>query len=110
MASRGRQITEPSMSGSGMLQDVEDRPRAIIKPKSCHMMEGKSPAHWSKSKGEDERAAQTAHGLARTLKDDFNHKPGSFIESYSPTLTWLVEHTLLAGVEEFLMRLDFGAW
>ena len=46
----------------------------------------------SKSNGEVERAVQSVHGLARTLKDFWEQRSGITWESRSPLLAWLVEH------------------
>ena len=46
----------------------------------------------SKTNGEVERAVQSVHGLARTLKDFLDQKSGIALESPSPLLAWLVEH------------------
>ena len=47
----------------------------------------------SKSNGEVERAVQSVHGLARTLKDFLEQQQsGIILESRSPLLAWLVEH------------------
>ena len=41
--------------------------------------------------GEVERAIQSVHGLARTLKDFLEQRSGIALESQSPVLAWLVE-------------------
>ena len=46
----------------------------------------------SKSNGDVERAVQSVHGLARTLKYFFEQQSGITLESRSPLLAWLVEH------------------
>ena len=46
----------------------------------------------SKSNGELERAVQSVHGLARTLKDLLEQQSGITLESRSPLLAWSVEH------------------
>ena len=46
----------------------------------------------SKSNGEVERAVQSVHGLARTLKDFLEQQSGITLESRSPLLAWVVEH------------------
>ena len=51
-----------------------------------------SPKGESKSNGEVKRAAQSAHGLARTLKDFLEQQSGITLESRGPLLAWLVEH------------------
>ena len=51
-----------------------------------------APKGESKSNGEVERAIQSVHGLARTLKDFLEQKSGSALESRSPLLAWLVKH------------------
>ena len=51
-----------------------------------------SPKGESKSNGEVERAFQSVHRLARTLKDFLEQQPGITLESRSPLLAWLVEH------------------
>ena len=51
-----------------------------------------SPKGESKSNGEVERAVQSVHGLARTLKDLLKQQSGNALESRSPLLAWLVEH------------------
>ena len=51
-----------------------------------------SPKGANKSNGEVERAVQSVHGLARTLKDFLEQKSGIALESWSPLLAWLVEH------------------
>ena len=51
-----------------------------------------SPKGESKSNGEVERAVQSVHGLARTLKDFLEQQSGIAPESRSPVLAWLVEH------------------
>ena len=40
-----------------------------------------------------ERAVHTVHGLARTLNEVFEHKPASRVESDSPVLARLTDHT-----------------
>ena len=54
-----------------------------------------SPKGESKSNGEVERAVQSVHGLARTLKEHLEQKTGKLLDPKSPVLAWLVEH---AGV------------
>ena len=51
-----------------------------------------SPKGESKSNKEVERAVQSVHGLARTLKDHLEQHSGITLESRSPLLAWLVEH------------------
>ena len=51
-----------------------------------------SPKDESKSNGEVERAVQSVHGLARTLKEFLEQQSGITLESRSPLLVWLVEH------------------
>ena len=51
-----------------------------------------SPKGESKSNREVERAVQSVHGLARTLKDFLEQKSEIALESRSPLLAWLVEH------------------
>ena len=51
-----------------------------------------SPKGESKSNGEVERAVQTVHALARTLKDFLEQQSGITSGSRSPLLAWLVEH------------------
>ena len=51
-----------------------------------------SPKGESKGNGEVERAVQSVHGLARTLKDFLEQQSGITLESRSPLLDWLVEH------------------
>ena len=51
-----------------------------------------SPKGESKSNGDVERAVQSVHGLARTLKDFLEQRSGITLESRSPLLAWLVEH------------------
>jgi hypothetical protein len=51
-----------------------------------------SPKGESKSSGEVERAVQSVHGLARTIKDYIEPQSGITIEPRSPLLAWLVEH------------------
>ena len=51
-----------------------------------------SPKGESKSNGEVERAVQSVHGLASTLKDFLEQKSGIALEFRSPLLAWLVEH------------------
>ena len=51
-----------------------------------------SPKGESKSNGEDQRAVQSVHGLARTLGDFLEQQSGITLESRSPLLAWLVEH------------------
>ena len=51
-----------------------------------------SPKGESKSNGVVERAVQSVHGLARTLKDFLGQQSGITLESRSPLLAWLVEH------------------
>ena len=46
----------------------------------------------SESNGEVERAVQSVHGLARTLKDFLEQQSGITLESRSPLLAWVVEH------------------
>ena len=53
------------------------------------------PKGESKSNGEVERAVQSVHGLARTLKDILAQQSGIALESRSPMLAWLVELLLL---------------
>ena len=50
-----------------------------------------SPKGESKSNGEVERAVQSVHGLARTLKDFLEQQSEITLESPSPLLAWLVE-------------------
>ena len=50
-----------------------------------------SPKGESKSNGEVERAVQSVHGLARTLKDFLEQESGIAVEFRSPLLAWLVE-------------------
>ena len=50
-----------------------------------------SPKGESKSNGEVERAVQSVHGLARTLKDVLEQQAGIALESRSSLLAWLVE-------------------
>ena len=51
-----------------------------------------SPKGESKSNGEVERAVQSVHGLARTLKDFLKQQSGIPLGSRSALLAWLVEH------------------
>ena len=51
-----------------------------------------SPKGESKSNGEVERAVQSVHGLARTIKDFIEQQSGVTVEPRSPLLAWLVEH------------------
>ena len=51
-----------------------------------------SPKGESKSNGKVERAVQSVHGLARTLKDFLEQQSGITLESRSPLLAWLFEH------------------
>ena len=51
-----------------------------------------SPTGESKSNGEVERALQSVHGLARTLKDFLEQRSGITLESRSPLLAWWDEH------------------
>ena len=50
-----------------------------------------SPKGESKSNGEVDRAVQSVHGLARTLKDFLEQKSEIALESVRPLLAWLVE-------------------
>ena len=50
-----------------------------------------SPTGESKRNGEVERAVQSVHGLARTLKDFREQQSGITLESRSPMFAWLVE-------------------
>ena len=52
-----------------------------------------SPKGESKSNGEVERAVQSVHGLARTLKDFVEQKSGIAIDPKSPILAWLIEYS-----------------
>jgi hypothetical protein len=54
-----------------------------------------SPKGQSQSNGEVERAVQSVHGLARTLKDHLEQQAKMVLDARSPVLAWLVEH---AGV------------
>ena len=54
-----------------------------------------SPKGESQSNGEVERAVQSAHGLARTLKEAIEIQIKETLDPKSPTLAWLVEY---AGV------------
>ena len=53
-----------------------------------------SPKGESKNNGEVERAVQSVRGLARTLKD-FLEQSAITLESRSPLLAWMVEHSIL---------------
>ena len=66
-----------------------------VRRKNCwygEIVPGASPMGESKSNGEVERAVQSVHGLARTLKDFLEQQSGIALESRSPLLAWLVEH------------------
>ena len=49
---------------------------------------------WARARATErsERAVQSVHGLARTLKDFLEQQSGTTLESRSPLLAWLVEH------------------
>ena len=51
-----------------------------------------SPKGESKSNGEVERAVQSMHGLARTIKDYVEQQSGVTLDSKHPLLAWLIEH------------------
>ena len=51
-----------------------------------------SPKGESKSNGEVERAVQTVHGLARTLKEHIEQYARIRIDPKSPLLAWLIEY------------------
>ena len=51
-----------------------------------------SPKGESKSNGEVERAVQSVHGLARTIKDFLEQNSGMELSPKSPLLAWSVEH------------------
>ena len=53
----------------------------------------RAPRGESKSNGEVERAVQTIHGLARTLKEHLEQYARITIDPKSPILAWLIEHT-----------------
>ena len=63
--------------------------RMVGMGKSCLKLLAKGE---SKSNGEVERAFQSVHGLARTLKDFLEQRSGIALESRSPLLALLVEH------------------
>ena len=50
-----------------------------------------SPTGESKRNGKVERAVQSVHGLARTLKDFLEQLSGITLESRSPMFAWLVD-------------------
>ena len=63
--------------------------------KNClygEIVPGASPKGEGKSNGEVERAVQSVHGLARTLKVFLEQKSGIALESRRLLLAWLVEH------------------
>ena len=53
----------------------------------------RSPKGQSRSNGEVERAVQSVHGLARTLKECLEQGIGEAIEPKAPIAAWLIEHT-----------------
>lgn len=56
------------------------------------ILEG-SPVGQSQSNGEVERAVQSVHGLARTLKEALEIQGNFVLDARSPALAWLIEYT-----------------
>jgi hypothetical protein len=50
------------------------------------------PKGQSRSNGEVERAVQSVHGLARTLKESLEQGIGEAIDAKAPIVAWLIEH------------------
>ena len=65
----------------------------------------KSPKGESKSNGEVERAVQTVHGIARTLKQHVEGYTRLVLDPKSPVLAWLVEYS---AVLHYLFHRDSG--
>ena len=53
----------------------------------------KSPVGESRSNGEAERAAQSIHGLARTLKEHVEIHARMKLDPKSPLIAWIIEHS-----------------
>ena len=51
-----------------------------------------SPRYVHQSNGEVERAVQTVHGLARTLKDHVEQYARIELDARSPMIAWIIEH------------------
>ena len=51
-----------------------------------------SPKGQSRSNGEVERAVQSVHGLARTLKEGLEQGIGEQVEPKAPVIAWLIGH------------------